>query len=594
MTNDELNHFILHYLTEDKTKSAIMLTGDWGIGKSYYISHILKPFLERGENGKHQCIIVSLYGIKDTVEISKAIYFEARAKFLQARTEAGTAVKITTRTIIKGVTSFFGVDLSSSSENMKELYESADLSGMLIVLEDLERSGLDILEVLGYVNNLVEQDGVKVLLVANEQEMIKTEQKAVKGTARKEKVITVNTENTDQYLRKKEKTVSDTIIFQKDIIFAIQQIISSFENDTLNRFATAESAKDIVNIMSFCHSFNLRSFIFACQKAVDIFNSLDSKFTSDDDFIQAIFFGILFYVLRVKKGKELQWRFEKLYSIELGHERFPLFKFCYDYLTRQIIDTSNVQDAFDAFTDLRLFDKNKSNSDPDITTISNYHIHSEEEVLTALKNIENRLENKPDDISFYMYGTIAVYSIVIKAILGCDITKIKNLLVSNLNGKGTQLQFESIFRTSLGDDERDDVKKEFKTLCQEMAESLRVSQIIFPGFDYRPEQADALYNNILEKNIRFNSEEGFVCNLDMKKMAEMFRLCSPKQKDNIRGAFLTVYRSISYSSPSEYESIIKLLEIIKAQRENDVGDKIQQLQYDYFIRNLTEIAEKLQ
>ena len=38
--------------------------------------------------------------------------------------------------------------------------------------EDLERSSIDIIEVLGFVNNLVEQDGVKVLLVANEEEII--------------------------------------------------------------------------------------------------------------------------------------------------------------------------------------------------------------------------------------------------------------------------------------------------------------------------------------------------------------------------------------------------------------------------------------
>ena len=47
MTNEELNSYILHYLTKDKTNSAIMLTGDWGTGKSYYIQHSLKPFLEK-------------------------------------------------------------------------------------------------------------------------------------------------------------------------------------------------------------------------------------------------------------------------------------------------------------------------------------------------------------------------------------------------------------------------------------------------------------------------------------------------------------------------------------------------------------------
>ena len=58
---------------------------------------------------------------------------------------------------------------------MQKLYKSIDLSGKLIIIEDLERSGIDILEILGYVNNLVEQDGVKVLLVAKEDELIQYE-----------------------------------------------------------------------------------------------------------------------------------------------------------------------------------------------------------------------------------------------------------------------------------------------------------------------------------------------------------------------------------------------------------------------------------
>lgn len=44
MTNEELNSYILHYLTKDKTNSAIMLTGDWGTGKSYYIQHSFALF----------------------------------------------------------------------------------------------------------------------------------------------------------------------------------------------------------------------------------------------------------------------------------------------------------------------------------------------------------------------------------------------------------------------------------------------------------------------------------------------------------------------------------------------------------------------
>ena len=51
------------------------------------------------------------------------------------------------------------------------------MSDKLIIFEDIERSGIDIIELMGYVNNLCEQDGVKVLLVASEKEILKYETK---------------------------------------------------------------------------------------------------------------------------------------------------------------------------------------------------------------------------------------------------------------------------------------------------------------------------------------------------------------------------------------------------------------------------------
>lgn len=171
MTNGDLNQFILHYLTKDKTHSAIMLTGSWGTGKSYYIQNVLVPFLKEG-HGK-ECVTVSLYGLKSISEVSKNIYLELRAKALSAKGEAATAGKLIAKTIAKGVVGRLGIDLSVDSSTMQELYESVDLSNKLVILEDVERSQIGIFELLGYVNSLVEQDGVKVLLVANEDEILK-------------------------------------------------------------------------------------------------------------------------------------------------------------------------------------------------------------------------------------------------------------------------------------------------------------------------------------------------------------------------------------------------------------------------------------
>lgn len=604
MTYQDLNQYILHYLTEDKTQSAIMLTAPWGTGKSFYIQNELKPFLEKEGNGSHKCLVVSLYGLKELSEISKALYLESRAKFLNNNSEKMEAGKLATKTILKGVTSFFGIDLSHSDEDMQKLFESIDLSGKLIILEDLERSGIEILEVLGYVNNLVEQDGVKVLLVANE-EAIKQYKPLTAATEEQQSAVefmykmTDNrsrefTETTKKYLETKEKTISDTIQFEEDYSTAISDIIRLFDDETLNGFTNVNSVNDILYVMKSCETFNLRSFIFVCQKSSDIFKKLDKKYLSNEDFIQAIFFGLLFFVLKQRTGKVEKWGQEKYFSVELGNEKAPLFKFCYDYITRQIEGFDEVEGAYQSYLELVLYDSTRSNGDNDISTLRTYYIQTESNVLNALKSIEKRLKN-PEDISFYQYGTIAVYSILIKSLLGYDIDKIKKHLIDNLKGKGNKLQLEQIFRTIMGDECTAEQKEEYQSLRSEMAKSLKICDEMIPEFAYLPEQSNLFCEYIIENKDRFHLQESFAAQLDIKRLSEMFKGCTAEQKQNIRGAFVEMYRvgNIRDFLISDKEYIESLLDYIKSDRAGDVGDAIQKLQYDHFIKNLDEIVRKL-
>ena len=604
MTYQELNQYILHYLTKDKTKSAIMLTGPWGTGKSYYIQNELKPFLEKKENGGHSCVIVSLYGLKDTAEISKSIYLGTRMKFLTAASEKSTTVTFAGETIIKGIAGAFGVDLSVSERSLKRLYASVNLTGKLVALEDLERSGIDILEVLGYVNNLVEQDGVKVLLVANEEELIQYTPLKVSTKADLERTEMLDritghrdrlfTDSTIAYLKVKEKTISDTIEFEEDYQTAIREIVQMFDNETLNKFSTIESIKDILDIMSHCQSYNLRSFIFACQKTNDIFSSLDEKYLSDENFVQAVFIGILSFVLKQKNGNSHTWGNEKYFSAVLGHEKAPLFKFCYDYIMRQITEFEDIEGDYQAYSELVLYDKNRSNNDNDIITLQTYYVRTDSDVLDAINNIERRLE-VPEDISFYQYGTIAVYAIIIKGILGCDIDTIKRRLVANLEGQGNKLELEQIFRTIIGTDCTTKQKEEYESLCKEMARSLKKGDKIIPNFDYQPEQSKDFYDYAITNEGKFHTQESFAAQFDMKRLSEMFRNSTAEQKQQIRGVFVGMYRigNIKSFLANDRESIVQLLEFIKADRSGDVGDRIQQLQYDWFIKNLEEIKRKL-
>ena len=117
MTAAELNSYIKHYLDEDKTNTAIMLTGEWGSGKTYYIEKALAPFLQ--EEKKHRCVVISLYGLESLADISKSIYMELRMKALDKDTEALATGKLVAKTIAKGVAGFFGIDVNMSEDDLE-------------------------------------------------------------------------------------------------------------------------------------------------------------------------------------------------------------------------------------------------------------------------------------------------------------------------------------------------------------------------------------------------------------------------------------------------------------------------------------------
>lgn len=593
MNNEELNKYIKHYLEKDQSKSAIMLTGAWGIGKSYYIQNELIPFLQE-EHCK--CVAVSLYGLKTLSDISKSIYLELRVKPLKSNSEFATTGKLIAKTLAKGIISHFGVDLKSTEEEMQTLYESIDLSQTLIILEDVERSQIDILDLLGYVNSLVEQDRVKVLLVANENEMIQYEPIVISdGKATQAGTLyNINsnrkyTEKAQKYLLFKEKTISDTIQFEGNTEQAILQIISTFKNDTLNRFANSTSAQEIYWIMFTCNQYNLRSFIFACQKSVDIFDKIEDDY--EGNFLKCIFFGIIYFSLRFKAENTVQWDRSENYSIELGDKTYPLFKFCFDYIQQQKFDIAEVPAAADAFKQKQIIDK-KDAYDPQLQILFKYYIHTQKEVEQAVKKISTRLQD-PEDISIYNYDQIAMCLIIVEHVLNLDIEKEKCSLVNNLKNWGKTLKVEELFRSSFRKD-CEPYKKEFEELKDEMIDVLKKDTQFIPNFVYLPAQTDIFCEYITKHSSDILITRQFAKILNIPKLTQMFAACTPAQKQNIRMAFMEMYRfgNVKEFLANDAPAIEQLKYYIEIDMENQT-DKIQRLQYEWFAEALDAILKTL-
>ncbi len=587
MTNSKLNKYIKHYLEEDKTKSAIMLTGPWGSGKSHYINHELVPFLMKDD--KNRCIVVSLYGIKSVSEISKSIYLELRAKLLRSSNEAITTGKILAKTVAKGVTSFFGIDLSASEDEMQRLYESVDLSDKLIVLEDIERSQIDILELLGYVNNLVEQDGIKVLLVANEAELLQYEK--MEGSTAKNVLPKVLTEASLQYLKTKEKTVSDTIVFAGDYHSAIRAIINGFDNSQLSLFAGDEYIQQIYNLFVSFKSGNLRTFIYACQKTIDILAQIDINLEFEDE--RTIFYGIISFSKQIKAGSFPKWDGTEFLSTKLGNDLFPLYYFCYEYIRWQQFNKDRVAPTLEAHKKMKLYQHHFN--DEDLNVLYNYFTYPEDDIFSALRNIEEKLKN-PDAIPFYEYEKLANYFICCKTVLGWDYSNAKMQMLKNIREKGSDIDGEILFLAF--DEFKDQTEYQlFQEFKEDILTAIEVAKNEPIDIEYDPNKLSEYYTTVSQNKYTFRDNHRFISTFDLDSVVRLIFECSAAQLHDLRGILFAVYRDSCKGQfvEQDIEFMVELKTRVESSIDDEslVKDRIIRLQLSYLCDNLQQFISQL-
>lgn len=577
--NFELNQYILHYIKDDYTKSAIMLTAGWGTGKSYYIQNDLIPFLAERENGAYSCLVISLYGLKTVEDISKNLYIESRLKFLRKKSEKAAAGELVAKTIVKGITSFWGVDLSKSEDELQELYQSIDLSKRLVIFEDIERSKIDIVDILSYTYNLVEQDNVKVLLVANEDEILKHHNS--------------EPEETSIYLAIKEKTISDTISYKGNLRTAISKLLQQFNNITLNQFASDDNIDAIIDTMKTLNDYNLRSFQFACQKISDIFQRIG---VANDKYIQAIFFSVLVFIMQIKNGNFPDWDGTDYLSTKLGTRKSPLYRFCYDYIRWQEFDAAKVQKAFDAHRKYDLYNKDgDSVYDMDLSVLFTYYVHPEKKVLDALHNIENRLNN-PEEICIYSYCKLAYYLVVCQTILEFDYSACKEKMTLNLQKYGKNIDPDILFLNDF-DYESESARQQFKDFLQDLQKAINIAFCAKSDFSYHPDDLEPLRRNIIQNKAEMVAGHIFISKFDLEKVVTMLFQCSPLQLQHWRDILFAVYRNALKSDFLDADrlymsELVEKIESVLSEKEKHM-DRIVLLQIRYLISNLKGFVENL-
>lgn len=577
MSHQYIDEYIKNYIQNDKSQSAIMLNAPWGCGKSYYIQNELEPYLAEQRNGGYECIIISLYGLSSIYEISKSVYLEIKSRILpEVDDKKVTKGKVVAKTVLKGVTSFFNLDLSLKENELIEFYRTVDLENKLLIFEDVERSEINIQELWGYINNLVEQDGAKVLLVANEEKYLKYEIKStqdkVTGKAKQERIYDSESK---KYLLTKEKTVGDTIIFHCDYAEAIKNILNNYREE-LEPFCNPVEINDLQALLYLYKLKNLRTFIFACQKTADILRITGNVLFEKK---KCIFYSIIMFSLTIKSGEMPAWEGNEYLSASLGSAKYPLYRFCYDYIVWQHFDKKDVQKSFDVHKELILFNRHGAPNDDDLNAIYSYNVHTEDEVLAHLKNIENRLESA-EEIPYYDYGKLTYYLAMLSLDLDFDYTKCVTKMSQNIKGKKVDPQ---LLFWPFDEFDSDEHKKRFFQIRDKITMALQEESKISNKWDYSPDTIQDFHNTLSRHENEIILKKRFISDFDINKLVDCVFSCNASQLQEFRSILFLFYRLASPLSfkKEDCEYLQKfLVEIIAREAEEKL--KIERGQREKF------------
>lgn len=153
--NQHVKDYLQYYLSfPTPPMFAVLLNGPWGIGKTFVVKSFVKSL---GETNRH--VYVSLYGLRSVDEIDDAVLQSMYPVLKHKGVEIGGRA-------LKSVGKYFNVEL-----DLKATDFIAQSKSDLYVFDDLERCEMPVNTVMGYINVFVEQEGRKVIIVANEAEI---------------------------------------------------------------------------------------------------------------------------------------------------------------------------------------------------------------------------------------------------------------------------------------------------------------------------------------------------------------------------------------------------------------------------------------
>lgn len=449
--DDEITELLCDYVKEETYNYAIMLDGEWGSGKTYFIKNKFVPRIESLTNAKEEnyvSIYISLYGLQNVDEIRIKLYesillmdvkFSNFAHKLSKKiNKIGTYKKINRliHPAAKGIKHFFLKGSPDLEKVATDIYSGfKKLDKYILIVDDLERCDISINAVLGYLNSFVEHEGLKMIIIANEKEIgninrnsnlelkyilaantsIKTEddtpsqfEKSLSDKTKKD-----NSEFTLDKIRQrvnvlfninaeynliKEKLIGQTISYLPPIDELVPKILNSFLEKDIDQKFREKAAKEVIEIMSNIKCYNIRTL----QSALIMFKKIIKimpKENYDDEVVaevmQKVFHALIKITFYYKQtNKKYNWKSEGEYAniclddnTRTSKNNLFSFKFLHQLIYDSSLDQSYVFNVLDEFLKHTQDNKNNSLVMDPMNKLAAFYIMDDDEISNSFDQL---------------------------------------------------------------------------------------------------------------------------------------------------------------------------------------------------------------
>lgn len=250
--NPHLKPILDAYIAQETPGYAILVNAPWGAGKTYAVKEWLK-------GKKH--LYVSLFGADSASAIEEAIF---QAALYRDGGDASGKLAIGFSKVVDPVLKLVNSALGKAtnfSVDLSSVYRKLVISKApdLLIFDDLERAQLPPAQLLAALNRFVEHEGKKVILIANEKELKKS----------------------DDYDRWREKVVGRTVTLEPETEAGLISILAALPAGQGRKILIAK--KDLIReVFDLCKIPNLRLLRQSCDELARFLVRLPPFFRDQD------------------------------------------------------------------------------------------------------------------------------------------------------------------------------------------------------------------------------------------------------------------------------------------------------------------------